>query len=640
MLTAVLSLAACLRSKGQVREMEVTSIPEVIVTEKNSKFFSEDQTTITLRESHPQASRQLSLGAVLDQESHALIRSYGSAGSLVSLSLHGTGTNHTAVSWNGFPLNSPTTGQADLSLIPFGFMQSVQMVSGASGALFGSGTFGGIVEMVNKPDWSNRLSVHITSERASFHSRSDFLSFQAGNKRLQYALSVIDSRARNDFDYRDKYRYNNPEVRAVHNDFAGGGVIQNLHLNAGNGNFVEAGAWFQYKRKDIPALMGSYIESHARQVDKTFRSYLDYSKQFHRSVLLLKSAWFTDDLWYTDKNAATDTSYAVDSRIVTGKIMGSAEYRQSLFSYFVAGAGISVVHLTASTNNYYHDISENDFALYGSLKFMLADLVLNTGIRQEFYEGTDPSTQFSIGLRYRMGEQIILRSNISSKFRKPTLNERYWKPGGNPALRPEKGWGGEISAEVFLVGQEDRDLNLSFNGTLYYQSIDNWIQWIAGDSLTPVEYKKVHARGTEAVLQYRLPAGHVQFYGNVNYTFNNTLIKDTYDGDENLTGLQLVYIPRHAARINLNVQYKGWMAGCYGAVSGARETIETADPYTRLPAYGLIDLVAGFTQQTGKIRAELLFRIENLLGKQYEVVRSYPMPGRAYHITVSMDFRQ
>jgi hypothetical protein len=72
------------------------------------------------------------------------------------LTLHGTGSNHTQVSWNGIPLNSPTSGQVDLS--PFQ-AASCSLLKSLTEHLdpFLKCTFGGVVNLMNEPDWNNRL---------------------------------------------------------------------------------------------------------------------------------------------------------------------------------------------------------------------------------------------------------------------------------------------------------------------------------------------------------------------------------------------------------------------------------------------------------------------------------------------------
>ncbi len=640
LLSTLYALALCSRAFCQMKEPEVISIPEVIVTKSNSKFFSEDQTTISVGKNAVPLSRQQNLGVVLGYESPALIRSYGSQGSLMSLSLHGTGSNHASVSWNGFPVNSPTTGQTDLSLIPFGFMQSVSIVNGASGALHGSGTFGGFVELANEPDWNNRFAVNASAEAASFHTHGYFASLQTGGERLQYHISLLDRQSLNDYTYKDIYRYGSPEITAEHNALKSRGIMQNIYLNAGNGHLIEAGTWLQYKMKESPPLMGSSKESNAMQTDRNIRSYINYRKTFEHSFLLVRAAYFTELMHYTDKLFASDEYYSVDSKIDINRMMSGIEYRHYISPVFTAGMGGSYIYNHAVSNNYTNKIQEHEFALYGNLKVKLGDWIINTSARQEFYNGIDPVFQYSLGVRFKANKNIILRSNLSNKFRKPTLNEKYWRPGGNPQLNSEKGWGCDLAAEMILLQHDDATTVLSLMLSGYYQGIDNWIQWIVRDSLTPVEYKKVHSRGAEVILNFRFTAGRINVSGNLNYGCNYATIAETYDNNELLADNQLIYIPRHVVRINLNGVYRGFMFGCHGSVTGSRETVESADPMMRLPAYGIIDIITGYERQVGKIHTGIHFQIENLLDKQYEVMRSFAMPGRTFHIVLTLDFNK
>ena len=174
-------------------------IGEVTVLETNARFFCEDKAFFRVDQLALSYIGNNSLGDILVYQTPAMVRQYGPAGFLTSLSVRGTGTNHTQVNWNGFAINSPTTGQADLSLIPAGFMQQVDVINGASGTSFGSGTFGGTVNMVNKPDWENRFSAEYTADAGSFGTISSRLKVQAGNHRWQYHASFLHQHAENDF---------------------------------------------------------------------------------------------------------------------------------------------------------------------------------------------------------------------------------------------------------------------------------------------------------------------------------------------------------------------------------------------------------------------------------------------------------
>ena len=49
---------------------------------------------------------------------------------------------------------------------------------------------------------------------------------------------------------------------------------------------------------------------------------------------------------------------------------------------------------------------------------------------------------------------------MARSYRAPTLNERYWVPGGNPALLPEAGWGSEAGLRHQMLRCAER---LSFH---------------------------------------------------------------------------------------------------------------------------------------------------------------------------------
>ncbi len=617
------------------QELPVKSIPQVVV-EGNKAFFSDDQTTRTFNLSSDQPDRQQDIGNVLEMNSAAMIRPYGSTGSLTSISLHGTGSNHTQVNWNGIPLNSPTTGQVDLSLIPSGFIQSVEVVNGASGTLFGSGTFGGSVNLNSETDWNRRLSVNYSFNTGSYGLKSHLLSLGAGNRRIQYQISALTSKAENNFTYHDRYRYGSPPVENGHNAFKTTGIIQNVFLDLNGGNHIEGGLWYQHKTLEIPALMGSYKSSYANQKDSLFRSFLSYRKTGTLYTLMVKSAYLSDFLNYTDKLSATDSVYSLDSRIGASRLLNDADYRFYVTKNLIAGGGISFNRLIGKSNNYGGRIIENEFAVYQDIKAVFKEFIINAGVRKEFYKGLNPPIQYSFGFRYKPSDRVILRSSFSTKFRKPTFNEKYWKPGGNPLLRPEKGKGAEITADWNALGKKNSLFRLDTRITAYYQTVDNWIQWVIIDSLTPVEYKKVHASGLEAWIEYAINTGSLAIKGRINYNYNRSVIVSTYNNDALFEGNQLSYVPKHTLRTSSEAVFKGFSIGYAVSYTGCRETVETKADNLRLSPFTLIDFTTGYHGKINDMSMAVYFRIENVFDKSVEIIRSYPLPGRTFHLTMTI----
>ena len=107
------------------------------------------------------------LGELLSRQCPLYIKSYGQ-GSLATISFRGTSAAHTGIYWNGFNLNPPNIGSTDLSIIPVSYFNSVNVLYGPSGSLFGSGNIGGNIQLKNNPDFNKRKSVYINLSAGSF----------------------------------------------------------------------------------------------------------------------------------------------------------------------------------------------------------------------------------------------------------------------------------------------------------------------------------------------------------------------------------------------------------------------------------------------------------------------------------------
>ena len=93
---------------------------------------------------------------------------------------------------------------------------------------------------------------------------------------------------------------------------------------------------------------------------------------------------------------------------------------------------------------------------------------------------------------------MVLKASVARNYRYPTLNDRYYQPGGNPDLRPEHGftYDGGIS---FALGGEAEGYTLRGEATLFDSHIDDWILWVQARRgyWTPRNVRKVHNYGAE-----------------------------------------------------------------------------------------------------------------------------------------------
>jgi vitamin B12 transporter len=72
----------------------------------------------------------------------------GSAGNRENIKIRGGAGTQTLVMIDGFPVNSPTLGQFDISSLPVDDFERVEVVRGAQSALYGSNAMGGVVNFI------------------------------------------------------------------------------------------------------------------------------------------------------------------------------------------------------------------------------------------------------------------------------------------------------------------------------------------------------------------------------------------------------------------------------------------------------------------------------------------------------------
>jgi len=124
--TPLILLLVLESSLGLYAQQVDYQIKEVTVTGNIEDFYWEDRNIEIIDSAKLASWRMLTLADALAQQSGNIITSYGSIGSLASMRMHGLSANHTTLSWNGLTLNSISSGETNLALIPAGFMQKMR----------------------------------------------------------------------------------------------------------------------------------------------------------------------------------------------------------------------------------------------------------------------------------------------------------------------------------------------------------------------------------------------------------------------------------------------------------------------------------------------------------------------------------
>ena len=617
----------------------VYSISEVIIEKSRNSFFLEDKKVSLPDSLTRKAFAGSDIGELLGLFSAAYINTPGSRGASSSSFLRGTSSYQTAVSWNGFTLNSLTLGTMDLSLLPSGAFSNVSVVHGASGSLAGSGNMGGSVLLDNGANWNERLRAGVASEFGTYGSRNYSFSGNIGNPRLQYQLHLFSQQAENSFRFTDTFKHGDPAATITNNSLDNKGLMHNLFIRLPGNHKLEAGMWYQVKEKEIPAIMGSYLPANTVQNDSLLRMYAKWSVFRNNSSLTVNTAFFDEQMVYRDRNLRDDGHYMTDSRIRSSRWINDINYRNYLADFLSADAGVSFSALSAHAGAYGEKAGEYQVAAVSAAKLTLPGFVSNLSVRKEFHSSTQIPVLFAIGARKDLPFRgMALKASYSDQFRVPSFNDKYWQPGGNPDLLPEYGYSGEIGLTHYMVTGKGTEISAEVNA--YKSRLNDMIMWVPAENNSwwyPENREKADIRGIEASGSANGNSGVINYSTGFSYNYARSVTQGPDGADDER---RLIYVPGHAGSAYLNVWINRFFAGMNLRHNGSRYTTADNNPALKMPSFTVFKSYAGFNIRIGDMNGRLQLMVRNLFNSRYQVVRSYPMPGRTFHLGFSLEFRR
>ncbi len=237
-----------------------------------------------------------------------------------------------------------------------------------------------------------------------------------------------------------------------------------------------------------------------------------------------------------------------------------------------------------------------------------------------------------LGLARPLSSRITLKANAGRYGREPSFLELYGDTGpllGNPLLRPEIGWNGDLAAEYRAGGER---ASLTGRSGVFAARVDDLIEWV------PISYSQARvdnigrARIWGAEQDLDLDLG-----GRVRVTGQATYLDARDDGDVAAhAGKQLPLRPR--AHAYLRPQLRRLALGralCAGAyVEGDFQTGAYFDSANIVPIATRLLLGAGIQIAAPRTGLLLAVSAKNLTNTRALDVVQYPLPGRSIFLSL------
>lgn len=571
-----------------------------------------DSTTLNILQS-------ISIATLLTEQSPVFLRSSGPGG-VSTLSIRGTNSSQSGVFWNGINLNQPNLGQTDLSRISTFEFNDISVQSGSASALLGSGVIGGSLHLANNMKYSTPLQSAVSFSGATSGKLNTSAKISVGNKNLAYTGSISGDWNQNKFYYK---AFDGSTIRLQHALMKSISTIHQAEYRLSPKQRITAGIWYQTTDRQIPPTM-TMAESDQQQWDQAIRCSVQWSNTGVNQSVKLRAAFVDEKEHFQSKTADINSIYHLNT------FQTEIEYKRSFGKNLSLGGG-STGRLIRADVPYYQGIK---YQPEGSFWVGLAYNQLNKGIKAAINLRQDVTKGYKIpfcpafSAELPVTKLILSSFSVSRNFRIPSMNDRFWIPGGNPDLKPESSWNIEGGLVFNMVKQDAFESNLSIN--LYNLLINNLIQWVPLNSSiwSPKNVQQVWSRGIEIASKTNWKSGNFSGFFKFGYNYTPSTYKSNSVSDSNIISKQLIYTPLHKVIETFYVKKDKNYLMCSFSLTGKR--FVQADNNKSLPAYSLFDIFGGTTLKMKKLNIRLQAEIYNVLNIDYQSVLYYPEPGRSF----------
>jgi outer membrane cobalamin receptor len=567
-----------------------------------------------------------SVAEALDARTPAVVRRYG-AGSLASVSVRGAGAAQTLVLLDGQPLADPQLGQLDLSLLPSSLLESVEVTGGAASGLFGSGALGGVVGLRSDAG----PGVRAAAEAGAWGERRLTARAAGRHGAFRGVVAAEASETEGDYAVPDLTRLGAPLVRREGWDGRQASVFAalraegragraGLSLWAADAERGLGGTTVPQAGADAGALVG------ARQWDRLARLTATAARPLRWGTVSAALALTRTRLRYASPFPATRPD-ALDE---TGRTQTLALDVTATADRLAPGWTLTGL-AAASEGRAWHPslvdgARDRAFGAGASAVGRAGRLTLFPALRADLYVPQGAARRAAIspqfGASVALGAPWRLRASAGRAFRMPTLNDRFWAPGGNPDLRPESG----VTADAGVAWQA-RGAHAEV--TAFAARTRDLIVWMPGPGgvWSPENIARARTRGLD------ITAGAARLV-------RSTLVDggaavSLLDARDAETGFRLRYSPAWTARLWAGIARGAVRVDLSARAVGARPT--TASGSQPLPAHLILGGQVRWSRRVGTALLGLGLTLDNLTDARYESVRSYPMPPRNARLRLTLD---
>ena len=628
-MACVLAMTTAAQSKSDsvqhVREIIVVSKPamrEVVPSQKLKGELLEQLNTHSVADA-------------LRYFSGVQLKDYGGVGGIKTVNIRSMGTHHLGISYDGVQLGNAQNGQIDLGQFSLDNVEDITLYNGQKSAIFQPasdfGNAGSIYIRTKAPDFKKGENTHLRFKTQ--YGSSDMFRFSTlWEQKLSSTISssvsagFLTASGKYKFHYERKYPNGQTawDTTAVRNN----GDIHAERIEANLFGRLEQGSWqlkgYLYNSaRGIPgAIVNNVWRRGERQQDLNTFVQADYNKNIGDGF---STRWLAKYAYYNTHYVNKDTTQLpVDNRYKQQEFYLSTANVLELLPNWSASLAYDFKwnKLNADIYNFACPHRRGEFAGLNS-SHSLSKLTPALFVNVYPFRGTFFS----------------MRAYVKKSFRMPTFNDLYYTDMGNANLVPESALQYDAGFALNKHFEHGIIRHAEMHFDAYYNTVhDKIVAYPKGQQFrwTMLNLGKVHIKGidVEAEADFKIGKDLIATT-RAQYTYQDA--RDVTDAETSYYKHQIPYIPWHSGSAILGLTYKNWNLNYSFIYAGERYDEQENIIYNHMEPWYTSDLSLEVWWKVNSVLMKAHLDVNNLLGQDYEVIVNYPMPGRNYALTLSVE---
>lgn len=636
------------------------SIGEVMITASRPRFSVESPMPAQMLSGRElERLNTFSVADAIRYFSGVQLKDYGGVGGIKTINVRSLGSAHTTVFYDGMSIGNAQNGQVDLGKYSLDNIEAIELYNGQKSSIFqpARGFFASSTLFLRSkvPYFADSETFHLkaTVKTGSFGLANPSVLYQqklTSSLSLSASAELVNAHGRYKYRYRKDSGYDTTAIRQ-NGDITALRAELTLHARLPHSGQASLKAWFYDSERGLPGAIVANRYSHSqRQWDRNFFLHGSLTQSLFRRHSLLANLKFSRDYSrYIDPDYQT-LDGALDNRYYQNELYASLVNQFSVTNWWDMSLSTDFSVNTLDANLYRFPYPTR-YSWLGALSSHLqwerldvqASLLGGYIDNRVKHGGQDNSRRLllpvvSASVQPFRTESFRVRAFYKESFRMPTFNDLYYTFVGNSTLRPEYAAQYNLGATWLYNPSVGFLRSVSVQADAYYNRVKDKIVAMPSSNLfrwTMMNLGEVEIKGLEAATNagFRLPA-EVMLDMGMSYTFQKAI--DVTPGGT-AYGDQIPYTPVHSGSLTASAQRHEWQLNYSFVYTGERYSQKANIPVNYVQPWYTHDMALAWEGTMAKLPVRMAVEINNLLNQYYDVILNFPMPGRNYRFSLSIN---